>query len=72
MHDWNVISADESLMQQLARYMHRLVKKKEADPTLMTKEEFYAKLDEAEREIAAGKGVMFTNKADMNAWLNAL
>ena len=55
MHDWNVISADESLMQRLARYMRRLVKEKEADPTLMTKEDFYAKLDEAEREIARGE-----------------
>ena len=71
MHDWNVISADESLMQRLARYMRHLVKEKE-DSTLMTKEEFYAKIDEAEREIADGKGISFTNKEDMNAWLNTL
>ena len=43
-----------------------------ADPTLLTKEEFFARVDKAEKEIAEGKGVTFTNKNDMNAWLNSL
>ena len=72
MHDWEIISADESLVQRLARYMRRLVKEKEPDPTLMTKEEFFARVDEAERDIKEGKGFTFSNKEDMNAWLNSL
>ena len=47
----------EPLMKQLAKYLKRLVAKKQ-DETLMTKEEFFAKLDEAEREIAEGKGIV--------------
>ena len=43
-----------------------------ADPTLLTKEEFFARIDKAEKEIAEGKGVTFTNKNDMNEWLNSL
>ena len=43
-----------------------------ADPTLLTKEELFARIDNAEKEIAEGKGVTFTNKNDMNAWLNSL
>ena len=31
-----------------------------------------ARIDKAEKEIAEGKGVTFTNKNDMNAWLNSL
>ena len=31
-----------------------------ADPTLLTKEEFFARVDKAEKEIAEGKGVTFT------------
>ncbi len=72
MHDWEIISADESMMQRLARYMRRLVKEKESDPTLMTKEEFFARVDEAEREIATGECTTFSNKEEMNAWLNSL
>ena len=53
MHDWNVISADASLMQRLTRYMHRLVKEKEADPTRMTEEEFFAMVDKAEKDPSA-------------------
>ncbi len=46
--------------------------KEKEDPTLMSKEEFFAKIDEAERQIAEGKCYTFTNLEDMNAWLNSL
>jgi hypothetical protein len=38
----------------------------------MTKEEFFRRIDEADKQIAEGKGTTFNNKADMIAWLNAL
>lgn len=38
----------------------------------MSEEEFYGKLDRAEREIAEGKGTRFSNLEDMHAWLNSL
>ena len=40
--------------------------------TLMSGEEFMERVEEAEKEIREGKGIIFTNKADMNAWLNFL
>ena len=52
----SVIAEDESLMEKLLKYAKKLAAKKE-DPTLMTKAEFYARLDEAERDIAEGRGV---------------
>ena len=55
--DMAEIADSETLMKQLAKYLKRLVAKKQ-DETLMTKEEFFAKLDEAEREIAEGKGIV--------------
>ena len=58
--------------QALTRYAKKLVAEKEADPTLMSKEEFFARIDKAEQEIAEGKGITFTNRDDMNAWLNSL
>ena len=35
-------------------------------------QEFYGKLEQAERSIAEGKGHTFTHPDDMNAWLNAM
>ena len=50
---WQSIGAiadDESLMKRLTRYAKKLLKEREADPTLMTKEEFFAKVDRAEKQ----------------------
>lgn len=43
-----------------------------ADPTLLSKDEFFARIDKAEKEIAEGKGITFTNRDDMNEWLYSL
>ena len=72
---WQSIGAiadSEPLMKRLTRYAKKLVKEKEKDPTLMSKEEFFRMIDEAKQEIADGKGRRFSNVAEMNAWLNSL
>ena len=43
-----VIADDETLMAKVLRYVKRLASKKE-DSTLMTKEEFFARVDEAKK-----------------------
>ena len=48
------IADDESLMKRLSRYVARLVKAKD-DPTLMTKEEFYAKIEKGEEDYEQGR-----------------
>lgn len=48
---WQSIGAiadNDALMRRLTRYAKRLAKEKE-DPTLMTKEEFFARVDEARK-----------------------
>ena len=67
-----ILSQDESMLEKAAKYIRKLAKQLTDDPTCMTKEEFFARVDEAEREIKEGKGITFTNKADMVAWLNSL
>ena len=67
----DIIAEDENLLRRAAKYLRKLVAEKE-DPTLMTKDEFFARVDKAEKGIAEGKGITFTNKDDMNAWLNSL
>jgi len=48
------IADDEKLMTQLKNYLKKLVTKKH-DDTLMTKKEFFTKLDEAEAEYKRGE-----------------
>ena len=67
-----IIAEDESMLERVAKYLRRVAKQVTEDPTCMTEEEFFARIDEAEREIAEGKGITFTNQAEMNTWLNAL
>ena len=48
------IADNEELMRRLARYTRRLVQEQQSDPTLMTKEEYFAKLERAERQADRG------------------
>ena len=59
-------------MKRMARYIKKLVAEKQADPTLMTKEEFFDRVDKAEQQIDRGEGITFENQEAMNAWLNSL
>ena len=63
------IADDESLMTQLSKYLKKLAAKKE-DETLMTKEEFFDKLDRAEQQIARGEGMAMLPNEDLTAFLN--
>ena len=67
----SIIAEDETMMAKLLKYAKKLTAKKQ-DPTLMTKEEFFARVDEAREEIRQGKGKRFSNPEEMNAWLNSL
>lgn len=49
-----VIAEDESLMKRAARYLKKLAAQKE-DDTLMTKEEFFAKIDLSLQQAREGK-----------------
>ncbi|MBQ9584961.1 MAG: hypothetical protein IJR20_03060 [Muribaculaceae bacterium] len=66
-----IVSEDESMMKRAIKALQRITKPKE-DHTLMTKEEFFKQVEEAEKQIERGEGVTFTNSEDMNKWLNAL
>ena len=51
LQNLSVLAESEDMMNRVAKYLRKLVKEKKADPTLMSKEEFFAKLDKAEEEI---------------------
>ncbi len=72
LRNMSIIAEDENLLKRAVKYLRKLVAEKPADPTEMTREEFFARVDKAERQIAEGKGITFTNHDDMNKWLNSL
>ena len=48
------ISEDEHLLKKAAKYLKKLAQPKD-DSTLMTKEEFFARIEEAEQQYARGE-----------------
>lgn len=71
---WQSIGAiadNESLMKRLTRFAKKLVKEKE-DATLMSKEEFFKMLDDAEKEIADGKGHSFDSVEELDRYVRSL
>ena len=49
LRDMAEIADSEPLMTKLAKYLKKLVKEKAKDQTLMTKEEFFARVDESKK-----------------------
>lgn len=67
---WQSIGAiadSEPLMKRQTRYAKKLVKEK-ADPTLMTKEEFFAKIERAEQQV----GKSFANVEELDRYIRNL
>lgn len=56
LRNMSIIAEDENLLKRAAKYLRKLVAEKE-DPTLLTKEEFFARIDEAREQIKRGEGV---------------
>lgn len=61
------IADSERLMKRLTRYVKKLVKEKE-DPTLMTKEEFFAKIERAEKQ----PGKSFASVEELDKYIRSL
>ena len=62
------IADSEPLMKRLTRYAKKLVKEREADPTLMSKEEFFHMIDEAKK----GPSKRFANVEELDKYIRSL
>ena len=49
------IADDETLMAKVVKYVKKLAAAKKSDPTLMSKEEFFANVDEALEQARQGR-----------------
>lgn len=71
---WQSIGAiadSEPLMKRLTRYAKKLVKEKN-DPTLMSKDEFFRRIDESKQQYERGEYTRFSDKEEMEKRLNSL
>ena len=53
-------------------YIRRLAQKMTEDPTCMTKEEYFARLDRSREQARKGQVYRFDNQQQMLEWLNSL
>ena len=67
LRNMSIIAEDENLLKRAAKYLRKLVAEKE-DPTLMTKEEFFARIDRARKQ----SGKQFANVEELDQYINSL
>jgi len=63
---------DETILQKVLKYVKGLKKEKKKDETLMTKEEFFAMLDESSKEAEDGKAEVMLPGENLDAYLKRL
>ena len=67
------IAGDESLMKQAVDFVKSLVKKaKQSDPTLMTKDEYFDKIDRALEQAKRGEVTTVKSKKELENYFNSL
>lgn len=55
LRNLGVWAENEDMLTRVAKYLRKLIKEQQVDPTRMSKEEFFEKLDKAEEEYSQGK-----------------
>ena len=67
LRNMSIIADDENLLKRAAKYLRKLVAEKE-DATLMTKEEFFAKIERAEKQ----PGKSFASVDELDQYIRSL
>ncbi len=68
LRNLGIIAKDETMLSKVAKYVRRLAKQMTEDPTLMTKDEFFAKIERAERQ----PGKSFANVEELDKYIRNL
>lgn len=72
LRNLGTLAEDENMLKRVAKYLRKLVAEKHEDPTLISKEEFFASLDRGEEEYRQGKTHRINSKEELNHFLNSL
>ena len=68
LRNLGALAEDENMLKRVAKYLRKLVAEKEADPTLMTKEEFFQMIDEAKK----GPSKRFDSVEELDRYISSL
>ena len=68
LRNLSIVAEDESQLKRVAKYLRKLVAEK-TPPTLMTKEEFYAKLERGEKAYERGECHEMLPEEDLTSYL---
>ena len=63
-----IIAEDEGMMRRVAKYLRKIVRDMNADPTLMTKENFMARIEDARKQ----PGKSFANVEELDRYIRSL
>ena len=69
LRNLGALAEDESMLKRVAKYLRKLVSEKEADQTLLSKEDFFASVDEAREQIKRGEGVEMLPNESLDEFL---
>ena len=69
LRNLGALAEDESMLKRVAKYLRRLVSEKQNDPTLLTRKEFFARVDEARDQIRRGEGVEMLPEESLDEFL---
>ena len=67
LRNMSIIAEDENLLKRAEKYLRKLVAEKE-DSSLMTEEEFFAKIERAEKQ----PGKSFANVDELDKYIRSL
>lgn len=63
-----IISENENVLRRVSKYLSRVAKQMTDDPTYMSKEEYFRRLDEAEK----GPSKAFASVTELDQYLRSL
>ena len=68
LRNMSIIAEDESLLKRAAKYLRKLVAEKTADPTEFTRDEFFARIENARKQ----PGKRFANVEELDQYIRSL
>ncbi|MBR4272934.1 MAG: hypothetical protein IKQ30_08860 [Bacteroidales bacterium] len=71
MREIDKYADNEEILQQVLDFTRSITRKK-TDPTEMTKDDFFKKLEESRQQAREGKVQSFSNLDEMHQWLKTL
>lgn len=68
LRNMSIIAEDENLLKRATKYLRKLVAEKTADPTEFTREEFFARIENARKQ----PGKQFANVEELDQYIRSL